>query len=182
VSAPPVDAAAEGATPAELLAEGLGAFGASDLPGAHRLFEKAHRRDPRWARAMSWYGVTLVLVERNSNLGVSLCDQALRLAGADPELALNQARVHLALNQRERAVRAIARGLEVSPGDAPLRAAWEVVGARRKPVLTFLARGNPINRLLGRLRHRWSRRGDPGGEPTPMNLGAPLDPPAPPRS
>jgi tetratricopeptide (TPR) repeat protein len=165
---------------------GLAAFLARDLPAAHQAFERAHRRDPRHPRAMSWYGVTLVLVERNSALGLSLCEQALR-PGPAPELLLNLARVHLALNSRERAIRALQRGLQAAPGDAALRSAQEALGARRSPVLPMLSRGHPLNRLLGRLRHRWHLRHAPPCELspealglTPIQLRAPLTPtPAP---
>ncbi len=114
---------------------------------------------------MSWYGVTLVLVERNSNLGVVYCDQALRAEGPTPELLLNQARVALALGQRERAVRAIVRGLESWPDDEGLRMAKEAMGWRRRPVIPFLPRSNPLNRWLGKLRYKWRRR----------RLGVPLE-------
>jgi tetratricopeptide (TPR) repeat protein len=165
----------------EILDGGLAAFEARELETAHRAFERAHRRDPRDPRAMSWYGVTLVLVERNINLGISLCDQALR-GGANPELLLNQARVALALRQRERAVRAISRGLEQWPEHPALRAARDTMGTRRAPVLPFLARSNPLNRLLGRLRHRWERRHSPPYDLSPLALGTPAEQDAPPRS
>ncbi len=155
------------------LEEGLAAFASRDLPGAHAAFERGHRRDPRDPTCMSWYGVTLVLVERNSNLGVSLVDRALRAAGPSPELLLNSARVHLALNQRERAVRAISRGLELWPDDARLCVARDAMGTRRAPVLPFLSRNNPLNRLLGRLRNRWARRNGPVYELSPVALGVP---------
>ncbi|GAO04443.1 hypothetical protein [Anaeromyxobacter sp. PSR-1] len=160
-----------------LLDEGLAAFTARDLGAAHAAFERAHRRDPRDARAMSWYGVTLVLVEKNSNLGVTLCDQALRATGPEPELLLNQARVHLALNQRERAVRAILRGLELWPRDASLCMARDTIGIRRPPVIGFLSRNNPLNRFLGRIRHKWQRRHTPLYEMSPLALGFPPAPP-----
>jgi len=175
---PGVPAPAAGG-PASPLDEGLAAFAARQLEVAHHAFERAHRRDTRDPRAMSWYGVTLVLVERNINLGTSLCDQAVR-ARVDPELLLNQARVALALRQRERAVRAVERGLELWPEHPGLRQAREVMGSRRQAVLPFLARANPVNRLLGRLRHRWQHRRSPPGELSPVALGGLGEPPAPP--
>jgi hypothetical protein len=159
-------------------AEGMAAFGARDLPGAHAAFERAHRRDPRDPVYMSWYGVTLVLVERNSNLGVLLVDQALRLAGPDPELLLNSARIHLALNQRERAARALGRALELWPDDPRLLAARHAMGTRASPVIPFLSRSNPLNRVLGKLRHRWAQRKVPPHELSPVALGVPLPDPA----
>lgn len=172
-SAPPQDAGGE---PAALAAfeEGRSSFGARDVEGAHAAFERAHRRAPADPLFMSWYGVTLVLVERNSNLGVVLCDQALRATGPEPELLLNQARVHLALKQRERAVRAIQRGLELWPEDPRLVAARDALGIRRPPVIGFLSRNNPLNRFLGRIRHRWSQRHTPDYELSPLALGVPV--------
>lgn len=155
----------------EALDEGLAAFRARDVHAAHQSFERGYRRAARHPALMSWYGVTLVLVEKNSNLGVSLCDQAIRLAGPDPELLLNLARVHLALNQRERCVRAIDRGLELWPQHAGLAVAREALGQRSSPVLPFLSRKNPLNRLFGRLRHRWRRRNSPVYEMSAVALG-----------
>lgn len=150
--------------------QGVAAFMRGDGSSAHAAFERAHRKDPREPRYMSWYGMTLVLVEKNSNLGVLLCDQALRGGGPDPDLLLNQARVHLALNQRERTVRAIERGLELWPNHAGLQLARETLGWRRQPALPFLSRNSPLNRMLGRLRHRFARR--PGtARSAPMTLG-----------
>lgn len=153
------------------LEEGVARYRDGDAVQAHALFERAHRRAPADARAMSWYGLTLVLVQRNSNLGIVLCDQALRVAGADPELLLNQARAHLALGQRERAVRSIARGLAAFPDDPALKAAQESMGWRRRPVIPCLSRSNAINRWLGRLRHKWSQHIHPIAPTTPARLG-----------
>ena len=153
--------------------DGLAAYRGGDAVGAHTLFERSHRRAPTDARMMSWYGLTLVLVERNSNLGILYTDQALRIAGPEPELLLNQARAHLALGQRERAVKAIMRGLSASPLDPALKAAQSSMGWRRRPVIPFLGRSNPLNRWLGTLRHRWSRRLHPVADATPMTLGLP---------
>jgi len=152
------------------LEEGIRRFEAEDALGAHALFAQAHRRAAAEPRVQSWYGLTLVLVERNSNLGVALCDQALRLAGPVPELVLNQARTHLALGQRDRVLRALQRGLEATPGDPALEAALQAMGRRRRPVLPFLSRGNPLNVWLGRLRHRWQRAAPPPPA-TPLMLG-----------
>lgn len=172
---PPPDPQAEAAWE-----QGRNAFHARALEAAHDCFERAHRRDGRDPRFMSWYGLTLVLVEKNSNLGAQLCDQALRL-GAAPELVLNSARVHLALNQRERVLQVVTQGLARWPDDPGLRAAREALGTRLQPMISFLSRQHPLNRLLGRLRHVWHAHRGPVYELTPVALGVPL-PPAPPRA
>jgi tetratricopeptide (TPR) repeat protein len=140
----------------QLLAKGQELYRDGQLEDAHGAFGKAHRRRPSDARCQSWYGLTLILVERNSNLGVRYCEEAvLRGSGADdPGAWLNLGRAFAALGYRNRALRVFQKGLEVSPEHALLRQELEQLGIRRKPVLGFLPRGNPVNRMLGRLRHR----------------------------
>ena len=56
------------------------------------------------------------------------------------------------MNRRRSAVRAIERGLQVDPLNQDLLELKEEIGSRKSPVLPFLARTNPINHLLGRIR------------------------------
>jgi len=159
-----------GALAQAALLEGIRLFEGDDILGGHAHFAEAYKRAAQHPEVLSWYGLTLVLVERNSNLGMALIDQALRLGGPEPELILNQARAHLALGQRDRAVRALQRGQAEQPDHPALRAAQEELGRRQRPVLPFLRRGNPLNRLLGRMRHR-SRHGGAQAQATPAALG-----------
>jgi hypothetical protein len=145
------------------LEEGLRRFRSGDQEGAHVAFGQAHRRAPSDPRIQSWYGLTLVLVEKNSNLGVVLVDGAVRNGPPDPELVINQSRVAMALGQRVRAVRALERGLAFHPGNADLVAARVALGTRQRPVLPFLSRRNWLNRLLGRIHHGWTMRRPPSG-------------------
>jgi Flp pilus assembly protein TadD len=154
------------------LEEGLRRFREGDPEGAHEKFGQAHRRAPSDPRIQSWYGLTLVLVEKNSNLGVVLVDEAVRNNRPDPELVINQSRVALALGQRMRAVRALERGLALNPGQPELLAAREAMGRRARPVLPFLSRRNWLNRMLGRIHHGWiSRRGEQGADAPPDGEG-----------
>lgn len=155
------------------LEDGLRLFAERNVEAAHERFERAHRAQANDPRAMSWYGVTLVLVEKNSNLGISFCDHAVRLAGPTPELVLNQARVHLALGQRERAYKAVQRGMRLFPEDEAIRWAQEAMGWRRRPVIPFLSRRNFLNKHLGKLRHRWRKHRSPPPEMNPVTLGQP---------
>jgi hypothetical protein len=144
-------------------------FREGDPEGAHEKFGQAHRRAPSDPRIQSWYGLTLVLVEKNSNLGMVLVDEAVRNTRPDPELVINQSRVAMALGQRVRAVRALERGLAIYPGQPDLIATREALGRRKRPVIPFLSRSNWLNRLLGRIHHGWlTRRGGSG-------VGAPPD-------
>lgn len=142
----------------KLLEEGHASFAAGSLDDAHGRFGQAHRRRPSDPRCQSWYGLTLILVEKNSNLGVRYCEEAVYRGGGaeDPDCWLNLGRAFLALGYRDRAVRAFEKGLEFNGDHEGLRLEMEKMGRRRKPVLAFLDRGNPLNRVLGRLRHKLS--------------------------
>ena len=156
---------------ARALEEGIRAYQGGDLYAAHAAFGTAHRRAWYDARVASWYGLTLVLVDRSYGLGVLYVDQAVRGAGPLPELALNQARVALALGQRVQAVRALERGLAEAPDDPVLDAARAALGRRGPPLIRFLPRDNPLNRWLGRLRRQVGRRAARGPRPSPETLG-----------
>jgi len=162
---PPPEAAAA-------LEEGLRRFREGDPEGAHQKFGEAHRRAPSDPRIQSWYGLTLVLVEKNSILGMVLVDDAVRNGRPDPELIINQSRVAMSLGQRMRAVRALERGLVLYPGQPELVATREALGRRHPPVLPFLSRRNWMNRLLGRIHYKWiSRRAAPGDSSPPDGEG-----------
>lgn len=152
---------------AEALEEGIRLFRSGDPEGAHERFGAAHRRAPSDPRIQSWYGLTLVLVERNSNLGVVLVDEAVRNGRPDPELIINQSQVAMALGQRMRAVRSLERGLALHPAHPDLVAARTALGRRARPVLPFLSRRNWLNRVLGRIHHGWTTRHPPTGDAPP---------------
>jgi len=154
---------------AAALEEGLRRFREGDPEGAHERFGQAHRRAPSDPRIQSWYGLTLVLVEKNSILGMVLVDEAVRNPHPDPELVINQSRVAMALGQRVRAVRSLERGLSLYPGQPELVAAREALGRRHPPVLPFLSRSNWMNRLLGRIQYKWALRREAKGEHSPLD-------------
>lgn len=77
-----------------------------------------------------------------------------RLPGR-PEPLLMLALVQLANNNRRQAYVAIQRAMSATAGDPELATLIASLGIRRKPVLPFLERSNPVNVTLGRLRHRF---------------------------
>jgi Flp pilus assembly protein TadD len=169
VTGPPPNPPERGTSPeaTAALEEGIRRFQGGDPEGAHEKFGQAYRRAPSDLRIQSWYGLTLVLVEKNSNLGVVLVDGAVRATRPDPELVINQSRVAMALGQRVRAVRALERGLAQAPDQPDLLAAREALGRRQRPVIPVLSRRNWLNRVLGRMQHGWSSRRAAKAKPTP---------------
>jgi hypothetical protein len=52
------------------------------------------------------------------------------------------------------AIEILEKGMVSAGRDFRIRRALEKLGTRREPVLGFLHRSHPLNRTLGRLRHR----------------------------
>lgn len=141
------------------LSEGAESYSKGRVEEAHGSFQKAHRLRPSDPRCLAWFGLTLIRVERNNNLGVRYCEEAVRGLGAGLPLTwLCLGRAFMALGYRDRAIRALQRGLDVDPAQLDLVEEIARLGVRRRPVLPFLPRSNPLNRALGRLRSRMSHR------------------------
>jgi tetratricopeptide (TPR) repeat protein len=165
---PPVEVAEALTADPELetsLTVGKQLFAEGKVQEAHAAFGGALRRRSSDPRCRSWYGLTLILVEHNNNLGIRYCEEAVRASGGDsPESWLNLARACRALGYRERAIKAIERGLQLEEGHPPLRAELESLGERRRPVIGFLSRSHPLNRLFGRLRYKLMPPAPPKGQ------------------
>ena len=117
-------------------------------------FRTAHRLDPRSAVYRSYLGVAVAHAERRFHQALELCRSAAKEEFFNPELYLNLARVHMAFGFKSEGIRYLRRGLMIDPSHAELNATLRRLGQRRAPVVEFLPRRHPVNRLLGRLRHR----------------------------
>ena len=120
-------------------------------------FRSAHRLEPACARYRSYYGMGLALVDRRFDRALELCRSAAKEEFFNPELYHNLARVHLAFGFKAEAIRYLRRGLMIDPGNQAMATDLSELGVRRAPVLGFLPRRHPMNRMLGRLRRLWAR-------------------------
>lgn len=109
---------------------------------------------------MSYLGVTQVLL--NDVSGLNLCRRAAAEETRRGEVFENLARAELKLGHRKQACDALRRGLKIDRANPALKALREEMGMRRRPVLGFLDRDNPLNRFLGKLTYRPARRKCPG--------------------
>lgn len=146
----------------EALAEGNAAYDRGDLAAAHAFYRQAQQIDGNDPRVLSCLGMTLVVFARDEQKGVAFCEEALRRGGESAEYLWRLAVVYQATYQRERAVRALRRGLELEPYHRGMVGMLQAVGIRRPPVFPFLKRSNPINKYLGILRHRFASAKDEG--------------------
>jgi hypothetical protein len=108
------------------------------------------------AAALSLYGLCLAKEKRRTKDAVRFCEAAIGREFYNGEHYANLAEVWLEGRSRRHAVEVIGRGLAVDAVNARLRELRHELGVRRRPVIFFLARENPVNVFLGRLRRALS--------------------------
>lgn len=101
----------------------------------------------------SYLGYGVALREKRIRDGIRLCEHAVKLEFYQPENYFNLARTYLLADNRRKAFEAVSKGLQMDRGNRQLRGLLQEMGARRRPVIPFLSRDNPVNRFLGRIRH-----------------------------
>lgn len=102
----------------------------------------------------SYLGRGMALAERQALEGLALCQHALQRDPGEPENHLNLASILIAAGRKRAAFRALERGLAVAPDHPQLARLRGELGRRRRPVIPVWPRRHPLNRSLGRLRHR----------------------------
>jgi tetratricopeptide (TPR) repeat protein len=137
-------------TAEESYRRGRDQLGRGEVESALEHFRAAHQVDPANPRYRSFYGLGLALVERRFDRALELCRSAAKEEFFNPELYHNLARVHLAFGFKAEAIRYLRRGLMIDPGNGAMQKELRGLGMRRRPVLSFLPRRHPLNRLLGR--------------------------------
>ena len=143
-----------------------------DTTGALEHFRTAHGLDRENPRYRSYYGLGLAMVERRFDQALELCRSAAKEEFFNPELYHNLARVHLAFGFKAEAIRYLRRGLMIDPANRAMSEDLAALGRRRPPVLAFLPRKHPLNRMLGRLRGSWEARGTKAPAPPPVEQTA----------
>ncbi|HHC71413.1 MAG TPA: hypothetical protein ENK54_00830 [Thiotrichales bacterium] len=126
------------------------------LASFHFCEQQAEEHNPRLNLYRSWLG--RVLIEQGDSAGVELCRCGAYFEQEDPQVFYNLALVERRLGNRAELVNALRRGLRIAPQDPRLRQLQQEIGIRRPPVFRRLDRDHPLNRWLGLLRHRFSRR------------------------
>lgn len=101
----------------------------------------------------SYLGYGIALRDKRIREGLKLCRHSIEVELFEAENYLNLARTCLLARDRKGAVKAVRAGLKVDRGNPKLIALYKDMGIRGQPVLSFLDRSNPLNVLLGRLRH-----------------------------
>lgn len=125
---------------------------ASALEGFSEAHLNAAREDSFYNKYLSYHGLMLALLDRPR--GLEMCRNAAANEHVDGDVFLNLARAEQQAGNRLASVRALQRGLQLAPNNRELRDMSLNIGMRRKPVLRFLQRDHPLNRMLGKLTYR----------------------------
>jgi len=130
----------------------------TDPKAAHEIFTKAWRRNLNDPRILSNYGLTLVLVEGDRQRGIRFCEEALRRGLQTTETLVNLAKALVVTRNKEQAVRALRKAMELAPDDPRVGQEFAALGLRRPPPIPWLPRNFWLNKFLGKLSWKWSRR------------------------
>jgi tetratricopeptide (TPR) repeat protein len=132
----------------ESVAKGDFLSGLAYFEAAIELAKKVEKIAPP-PKYLSFYGLCLAMVSTKTQTALELCESAVAVEFYNPDLFHNLARVHLRMGRRDRAYPVLLRGLQLHPSHRGILGDVHSLGIRRRPILPFLARGNPVNRLLG---------------------------------
>ncbi|MEJ2367002.1 MAG: hypothetical protein P8Z49_01285 [Acidobacteriota bacterium] len=122
---------------------------------AEPIFSALYEADPANPVAESFMGLMTALQRKQLMQGLDMCKAALQKDSEEPLCYLNLAKVHIALEDRYHAIKALNRGLKSrSRNRGYVAAYYKKIGVRRKARIPFLDRKNPINRFLGKLTFR----------------------------
>jgi Flp pilus assembly protein TadD len=103
---------------------------------------------------LSYAGLLEALGEQRFDEAERLCLEALQLRRSHPQLYLNLAEVYQAAGRSQDAIETLEKGWISTGRDRRIRTALKKLGRRRQPVVSFLQRNHPMNRILGKWRHR----------------------------
>jgi Flp pilus assembly protein TadD len=117
-------------------------------------FRQAASMEPQNPYFLSYYGLALGQASRSWEEAEALCLAALRMKRQIPQLHLNLADLYRCRGRVADAVETLSDAMKYTGRDSRVIDALSRFGARKAPVLTFLRRNHPVNRYLGRMRHR----------------------------
>jgi hypothetical protein len=103
--------------------------------------------------ALSFYGLCLAVGKGRVKEAAEFCALAIEKEFYNGDHYANMARVWVAGRARRKAIEAVEKGLTVDPAHKGLHQLRSSLGVRKRPVLPFLHRDNPLNVSLGRVRH-----------------------------
>ncbi len=102
--------------------------------------------------ASSFCGLCLAMEKHRYAKAIEYCNISLKRDIMNPDHQANVALVYLERGDRKHAVQHLHEGLRLQANHDRVNEVLTKIGRRRPPVIGFLARENPINVVLGKLR------------------------------
>ena len=106
---------------------------------------------------LSLYGFCLAKQNKSYDTAINLCRRAIKLKSKDPDLLVNLGRVLRLSGDKDGAHRAFLEAWDRKKGHTGAATELCRMGVRRKSVLPFLSRSNPVNKYLGKVRAQIER-------------------------
>jgi tetratricopeptide (TPR) repeat protein len=130
--------------------DGRGLEALALFEAALELEKRLGARTPQ-ARYLSYYGLALARDGGRVREGAECCRQAIALEFFNADLCWNYGRVLLLQDRRKEAFATFIKGLKVQKNHQEILGELSRMGWRRRPMIGFLPRANPINTALGKL-------------------------------
>ena len=136
---------------------------------AFGLLQQAALQYPDDPFILSYYGCLQALVERKYRAGVEKCKKAISLIQQEssfgeemiyPVFYLNLGRAYIAARKKDDALEAFKKGLKFNSGNRDILNELRALGSRKKALVPFLDRSNPINKYIGLILRRADKASD----------------------
>jgi tetratricopeptide (TPR) repeat protein len=127
------------------------------------LLENAFEQYPNNPFLLSYYGYLEAVLNKDNKRGIETCLGALRMLKGDipdrlelfyPVLFLNLGKTYLAAGYKKAAIDTFYKGLTCDHENKDLLEEIKKLVTRKNPVVNFLPRSHPVNKYLGKLRHK----------------------------
>lgn len=143
-----------------ILKDGVSLMRAGDHVSAIRRFEDVYKSEtlPKPVSGLSYYAYCLAKIRKQHREAIEMCDRAVKERPDDPAHWANLIEVLIMANRRVRTVNTMDEALKRFPRTKLLLDLRDRIGVRRKPLIPFLHRNNPINMILGHIRHTWGTK------------------------
>lgn len=120
---------------------------------ARALFQReANQSDPLFLASYAWL---LSQIKGKEEMGLNIAKKVAEDYSTSPFVILNYAKTLLCAGHKTEGLRLIRKLTRVDSLEGTAQDLLEWLGVRRPPVVSFLKRSNPLNRVLGVARHRF---------------------------
>lgn len=139
----------------ELIAKGINAAIKEEYLTAFNIFSELYAEgfERGTTEALSFYGLTVALVKNKYKDALDLARKAVKLQPFNAHHYVNLSKIYVAAGNRKKAVETLQKALATLPENRVVLNYWKTIGIRSRPVIPFLSRDNPLNKMLGQKRY-----------------------------